>query len=47
MTTEDKYSVPRTRPELEASDGVVRLADPTTGTRDVEPEAIKALFGGK
>jgi len=31
----------------EASDGVVRLADPSTGTRDIEPEAMKALFGGK
>jgi endoglucanase len=27
-------------------DGVVRLVDPTTGTRDLEPEAVKALFGG-
>jgi endoglucanase len=30
----------------EPGDGVVRLADPNTGTRDFEPEAIKALFGG-
>ncbi len=31
----------------DAGDGVVHLADPTTGTRDLEPEAVKALFGGK
>jgi endoglucanase len=30
----------------EPGDGVVRLTDPNTGTRDIEPEAIKALFGG-
>ncbi len=30
----------------EPGDGVVHLADPNTGTRDIEPEAIKALFGG-
>jgi hypothetical protein len=29
----------------EPGDGVVHLADPNTGTRDFEPEAIKALFG--
>ncbi len=26
------------------SDGAVRLADPTQGSRDIEPDAIKALF---
>lgn len=31
---------------VEPSDGFVHLADPTQGSRDVEPEAIKALFGG-
>jgi endoglucanase len=31
----------------EPGDGVVRLADPNTGTRDVEPAAVKALFGSK
>ena len=31
----------------DAGDGVIHLADPTTGTRDVEPEAAKALFAGK
>jgi hypothetical protein len=30
----------------EPGDGVIRLADPNTGTRDFEPEAMKALFGG-
>jgi endoglucanase len=30
----------------EPGDGVIRLTDPNTGTRDIEPEAIKALFGG-
>lgn len=30
----------------EPGDGVIHLADPNTGTRDFEPEAIKALFGG-
>ena len=30
----------------EPSDGSIRLADPTQGTRDIEPDAIKALFGG-
>jgi endoglucanase len=29
----------------EPSDGLVHLADPNTGARDIEPEAIKALFG--
>jgi endoglucanase len=29
----------------EPGDGVIHLADPSTGTRDFEPEAIKALFG--
>ncbi len=29
----------------EPGDGVVHLADPNTGTRDFEPEAVKALFG--
>ena len=28
----------------EPGDGLVRLVDPNTGTRDIEPEAIKALF---
>lgn len=27
-------------------DGSIRLADPTQGTRDIEPDAAKALFGG-
>jgi endoglucanase len=30
----------------EPSDGSVRLADPEQGTRDIDPDAIKALFGG-
>ena len=29
----------------EPGDGVIHLADPNTGTRDFEPEAMKALFG--
>ena len=29
----------------EPGDGLVHLVDPNTGTRDIEPEAIKALFG--
>jgi endoglucanase len=27
-------------------DGSVRLADPQQGSRDIEPDAVKALFGG-
>ena len=30
----------------EPGDGVLRLVDPNTGARDIEPEAVKALFGG-
>jgi endoglucanase len=30
----------------ESSDGLVHLADPQSGSRDVEAEAVKALFGG-
>jgi endoglucanase len=29
----------------EPGDGLVHLVDPSTGARDIEPEAIKALFG--
>jgi endoglucanase len=29
----------------ESGDGLVRLADPDEGSRDVEPEAVKSLFG--
>ena len=27
-------------------DGSVRLADPQEGSRDIDPDAVKALFGG-
>ena len=30
----------------ESSDGLVHLLDPQSGSRDIEPDAVKALFGG-
>lgn len=42
----DTFAITRLNGEtvVEPIDGSVHLADPTEGTRDIEPEAVKALF---